>query len=465
MKIQKIIAHLDVYALNRLRKWLRSPAHNEQTKLADLLEVFITHKNENTEHKTSKNKAIENNTTENKATDVRERSLLLKKIEDWFVYEQQQTDLVSEKMYLAEYYQKNDLRDFALETICDAQKTHQKADYYNADWHLQQYELLYFEEKENAEITRQTGKTHVLALGEHLDIAYYCQRLTLFANLLTYKNVLQADLDASEIQPFLAFLATTKAVENPLVALHFYLVQTMIAPDDETHFEKLVTLLHAHYQLLSPVEQRDRYTGALNYCVRRINIGDLSYFKKLFTLYQTLLTNGVLLDKGILGAWDYKNIITVGLRVEEYDWVERFLYDFNEKLPDSLRQNALTYNLAKLNFAKENYKKVIELLRDVSYQDMVYTLDSRATLIKTYYLLNEFDALEAAIESFRIFLLRNQTIATTVKKQYQNFLRLVKKLLRLSLQDKKGIADLRTKIETTPLLADKKWLLSQTEHT
>lgn len=445
MKIQKIIAHLDVYALNRLRKWLRSPAHNEQEKLADLLEQLVEN-----DPKSINNKA-----------DVRLRSQLLTKIEEFFVYEQQQTDVVGRKTYLAEYYQKNNLPDFALESIIEAQKTHQKAVYYNAEWHLQNYELLYFEEKENAELIRQTGKTHILALGTHLDTAYYCQRLNLFASLLTYKNVLQTDLDTSEIQPFLAFLATTKAVESPLVALHFYLVQTMIAPNDETHFEKLVALLNAHYTLLTPLEQRDRYTGALNYCVRRINIGDLSYFKKLFALYQTLLTSGVLLDKGILGAWDYKNIITVGLRIEEYDWVERFLYDFNEKLPDSLRQNALTYNLAKLNFAKANYEKVIALLRDVAYQDIVYTLDSRATLIKTYYLLHEYDALEAAIESFRIFLLRNKTIATTVKKQYDNFLHFVRKMLRLAANDKKNFVALHEKIATTPLLADKKWLLSQ----
>ena len=110
-------------------------------------------------------------------------------------------------------------------------------------------------------------------------------------------------------------------------------------------------------------------------------------------------------DKGELLPWDYKNMVAAGLRCEAYAWVAEFLQVYNEKLPAGFRENALHYNLAKLAFAKQNYKKVLENLQNVEYEDVFYALDSRWTLIKTYYHLDEYDATEAQIDTFRIFLL------------------------------------------------------------
>ncbi|MEY4926674.1 MAG: hypothetical protein RI894_1110, partial [Bacteroidota bacterium] len=152
----------------------------------------------------------------------------------------------------------------------------------------------------------------------------------------------------------------------------------------------------------------------------------------------------------------------VGLRLEKYDWVEQFLYKYNELLPDDFRENALTYNLAKLQFAKKNYTQVIQLLQTVEYQDIFYSLDSRTTLLKTYYTLDEYEALEANMESFRIYLLRNNVISNFTKKQYQNFIRWLRKIIQTP-ATKKAYSILREKIEETIVIADKKWLLQQIE--
>ena len=93
----------------------------------------------------------------------------------------------------------------------------------------------------------------------------------------------------------------------------------------------------------------------------------------------------LLLEKGIMSPWNYKNITAVGLRLEEFGWVQDFLLKFKPHLAPAHRDNAYKYNLAKLHFAKKDYDKVLELLREVEYDDIFYSLDSRSMLLKTYY--------------------------------------------------------------------------------
>ena len=61
----------------------------------------------------------------------------------------------------------------------------------------------------------------------------------------------------------------------------------------------------------------------------------------------------------------YKNITTVGLQVKEYGWVENFIQKYTSYLPKDNRENALTYNLAKVYFSQKKYNQVIEQLREV----------------------------------------------------------------------------------------------------
>jgi hypothetical protein len=82
-------------------------------------------------------------------------------------------------------------------------------------------------------------------------------------------------------------------------------------------------------------------------------------------------------------------------------------------------------------------------------------------LLKTYYELEEFEAFDAAAESFRIFLLRNKTLSLNMKKMYQNFLRFIKIIASLDLRDKKAIAKAGNAIAQSDAVADKKWLLEK----
>ena len=71
---------------------------------------------------------------------------------------------------------------------------------------------------------------------------------------------------------------------------------------------------------------------------------------------------------------------------------------------------------------------MIEQLQEVEYKNHVYALGGKLTLLKTYYELKEYIALDSLTDSFRIYIRRNKIISREVKQQYLNVLRFVKKL-------------------------------------
>jgi len=137
----------------------------------------------------------------------------------------------------------------------------------------------------------------------------------------------------------------------------------------------------------------------------------------------------------------------VGVRIGEFDWIENIIRKYSDKLPKDFRENAITYNLASVYFHKREYDKVIELLREVEYQDLYYALDGKWLLIKTYYELDEPEPMEALLESFRIFLLRNKLISKTKERQYLNLIRFVKKMNKLPYNNQQAAQKLQKKVE------------------
>ena len=138
--------------------------------------------------------------------------------------------------------------------------------------------------------------------------------------------------------------------------------------------------------------------------------------------------------------------------------MEYFIQHYTEKLSAEHRANALTYNLAKVYFHQAEYDKVIEQLREVEYQSPVYALGSKLLLLLTYFEMGEFLALDSLLDSFRIYLRRNQQISREVKQQYLNVIRFARKLSRINPGDEKRLLKIEQQVQNCKTLAARQWL-------
>lgn len=292
--------------------------------------------------------------------------------------------------------------------------------------------------------------------------AYYLiTKLKMSCEMLTYQGVVNIQYPIFLIDELIQNLPNHPLLHIPAIAIYFHILMTFKNENHVQHFEQLKQLLPQHLGSFPPPEKRDMYYFSLNYCARQINKGTAGFLEEIFDLYKLGLNTHILLENNELSPWNYKNIVTVGLRLKSFEWTHHFIQNFKEKLPTAFRKNAFTYNLAHYYFFKKEYGKVLPLLQKVAYEEVFYSLDARSLLLKSYYELGEFDALEALLDSFSQYLRRNKAITATRKTTYTNLIKLVKKLMNTSIHNREKLKQLQQKIQSTTQVADKQWLLKK----
>jgi hypothetical protein len=100
----------------------------------------------------------------------------------------------------------------------------------------------------------------------------------------------------------------------------------------------------------------------------------------------------VLLERGQISPWTFKNMVKLGLGLQQYDWVENFVRNYSEKLEANKRTDAYHFNLADLFYHRKNYDEALIHLNQVEFSDIHYQLGAKVMLLKIYF---ETDATEA----------------------------------------------------------------------
>ncbi len=291
-----------------------------------------------------------------------------------------------------------------------------------------------------------------------LDTFYMINKLKLSAEMINLSEAWAVNYDPVMLNEILQHLKNSKNIDTPAVRIYYEIVKMLTATPSEPHYFRLKELLKTHGGLFPREELNDMYIFARNYCAQKINSGDTGYLSEVFDLYRMLLKDEVLIVNGFLSQWDYKNITAVALRVEAFDWAYDFIMNFKEKIRAEDRENAYSFNLANYYYHKKEYEKTMSLVQHVVFTDTYYNLDCKVLLMKSYFELEEIQALQSLIDSFYMYLKRNKAISEFQRSSYLNFLRIVRKLLRLKPGDEKKRAAILLELDRSHPIANVSWL-------
>src|SRR5690606_19315342 len=161
------------------------------------------------------------------------------------------------------------------------------------------------------------------------------------------------------------------------------------------------------------------------------------------------------LVNGALSPWMFRNIIVTGLRLRDYQWVEEFIRDYQDKIEVNYRESAVRFNLANLYFYQKRYGEVLALLQSVEYDDPAYNRDSKSILMATYYELEEFESLSSLLSSFELYLRRNKGLPDNRKEPYLNLIRFLRLLIKLHGSDSVALQKLKGKVASTDNILNK----------
>jgi len=326
-------------------------------------------------------------------------------------------------------------------------------DYYHSLYRLE------WEKYAAVESQARTRENNLAAVSRALDIYLAGSKLRMACLMESHRAVFNIDLDTTFLPGLLAFLEHNELRTVPVVALYYYCYQALTV-GDELDFRAFRRELENQDAGLPDDERRIFLLLAVNFCIKRLNTGEMRYVREAFDLYRLGLETGVLLENGFLSRFAYKNIVALGLRLEEFGWVETFIHQYEPQLEARYRAANRDYNLARLYYSQKNYRRAMPLLAQVDESDLLLNLDSRIMLLKMYYETDEWDALDALISSFKILLLRKKKLIGYHQMHYLTTLRYIQKLVRLNMRDKKALAAFRLELENGQAIIEKEWLLA-----
>jgi hypothetical protein len=465
-KLLSLLSHFSKYELNRFRKMVRSPYFNEQEDLIRLFDIIhqVLKKDQPPLEQLDKKNVCAAMWPGQSADETRLRRLaseLTQLTLQFIVLEQKEKNEIADLLSLQQYFRQTSLKkhldgvERQLEDLLSV-NANLSAENYLAGSKMQRqlYDTILSAKKADVSIPLATSE-------RYLDIFYVVQKLKFYVEWSTLRALRSTDKGFAEPPGFQNQVAQFQDV--PLVVLYSSIIACLNDMDNDAHFHALMDHLATFASVLHAKDLREAYQIAQNYCAFKINRGKPEYYREVFNIYQKMLQLDILLENDVLSEGVYKNIITSGLRADEFEWVEKFIRDYSQYLPAHLRENALTFNLANLYSHQKKHLKVIETLQNVEYSDVMYALSSKVILLRTYYDLGEYLSLDSLIDSFRIYVQRNKLISTNLKTEYNRFLRLLRELSNLDVYDREKTNKLRQKISAATAATPKKWLLEKIE--
>ncbi len=295
-------------------------------------------------------------------------------------------------------------------------------------------------------------------IAEKLRLACILQAHEAVYKIKYDKGILPAVLEAVGNNP--------KWLEYEAIYLYYYYYQTTNTSDSGLsyeYFRMYKSKLLSCNQQFSQAELKNFYMMAINYGIRQINSA-LSFLRETLDLYIAALAKGLLLEKKQISRFAFKNIVAIGIHLKEFDFARNFISQNAHLLPADYKETYTHYCYCKLDFVEKNYREAMKRLLQVEYEDIFLNLDAKIMLIKIYYELQEYDALESFLAAFKVFLNRKRKVLSYHYENYKNIARSVSNLMQINPYSKETISKFRDKIVNIKVLTERGWLLAQIDN-
>ena len=326
------------------------------------------------------------------------------------------------------------------------------ADYFHGRYMIEKLESTHFLRSFNRVFNQSFQNA-----SDSLDSFYLLEKMRLTCYMLMSQTIVATPYNLSFTDEACRFISTHIGhLPTPAIEAYYHIFQLLTKDKADEDFQALKALLLQHSGSISLEDQTDIYQYMANFCNLQIMKVREQYVAEAFDLYKEGIKTGILLEKGHLSPWHFKNIIKLALRLKKFDFTEQFIREHTHLMEPQFRVDAEHYNLAELYYHTGRLSESMMRLNQVEFTDVYYSLGAKVMLCKIYHETGDFDALESLLHAFNTYLRRNKLISEDVRKAYINFISLLRKI-RTAYTSK--YPEIRAEIGQTALLTEKNWLL------
>jgi len=266
------------------------------------------------------------------------------------------------------------------------------------------------------------------------------------------------------MDPVMKFIEKSNFIDQPVISIYYYILKSLLEKDDLDHYYRLKELMKKYGNLLERGSEGSIYIYLQNYCYVKADEGIREFTQERFYIQYAMLEKNLCFTGNYIHKDFFSGIIIIALGLKKFEWTEKFIEEYKDRLNPETRSNTLNFNYAELHFYKKNYEKALEYLSEVMFDDFYDKVMVKALTLMIYYESNALESAMSLIDSFKHFLSTFKYISPYVKDRTNNFLNFTIKLIRLQ-NGETGLTkeELRNEVLKTKSLMQRIWLLEQTK--
>ncbi|HMT53228.1 MAG TPA: hypothetical protein PKD16_08245 [Saprospiraceae bacterium] len=471
-KISIALSSLNIYELNSFIKFVQSPYFNVNQSIAQFAQVIseaIKYGNLPILKPQDFWKQVYNNEPYNNQKFLKLNSDLTKLLETFLAqkeFESSESLITNLKL---EGAKKRNLENLYSGIISEAERLNKSEYNQSAYYYLTKYLIeknlfrLKTENEKKNEKFEITSALNIKAITDNLDYFYIADKLRQYCTLLSWKKMYKIEIEMDNMDYIIQMANRPPFNSIPPISIYYKMFLTYQDEGNLTNYHELRQLTKTFMHIFPIDEQREIYSTILGYCINKINKNQSDFFRETFEVYKDGISENILLVDHSISVTTFRNIAIAALRVEEFSWAESFIHDYAKYVDEKYRVNAVEFSLARLEFYRKNYGKVLEHLYKVSYEDVWYNLNTKTLQIASYYELDEFDALESLLQSFKMYIRREKSLSTDRKTHYLHLIKFTSALMKINHRDQQKLMKLKSEIETTQGVVSKPWLIEKVD--
>ncbi|MEM6267989.1 MAG: hypothetical protein AAF998_01060 [Bacteroidota bacterium] len=302
----------------------------------------------------------------------------------------------------------------------------------------------------------RSGELSLHAYFRALDEHYLGLNLKYLLPALTVNRLFNQEFPVGRWAEIKAKFLARSTPGRPLTRIFFHLMLLLQDEAPETQLTALGELLRDHATTMSKVELMNVYGYLQNHFTQQAQRGVAEALSRLFAVFQEMAQHELIFGRGEISGHFIRNIAVVGCRLGRLKWTRNFLETHRADIQQELGGNAYAFSRAYLDFYFGDYQKALGRLQALEFVDPFYRTGHQVLLLRIYYELGDFLAMNALLDTFRRYLNRTKAISDTRKDVNRRFISVLRQLgkaretgptpehlqkIRLLLDENTGITD------------------------
>jgi hypothetical protein len=135
--------------------------------------------------------------------------------------------------------------------------------------------------------------------------------------------------------------------------------------------------------------------------------------------------------EGNLSPSVFRNIVFVGLAVKEYEYVKKFIKDYESLLRGDTGKDMVEISYAMLYYETRDFDAAMSHLSSIVYSHPALRLDAKHLYSKIYYDSGDFISLDSLVDAYKHYLKNDKQILRKTAEFHNVYLKYLGKLARI----------------------------------